>query len=267
MQGMLPDSYYEDQIKELEKGKLHQMYLKAALDMGEGLLRSGAEVSRVEDTVQRLLLSQGASRVDVLAISSGIVVTAYWSFYPETQTRRIRSTAYNMMNLIRINELSRQVCAHRCGLMDAGQQVAELENGQEESLIGRMGIFALVSASFCLFFGGTWLDALCSIPVGVMLCLFQRLLERLDIRGTAATLTLAILGGLMARGLMAAGLPCSPDKISIGNIMLLVPGIAMTNAVRDMITGETITGLLRFCESLLQCFALALGFAFAILLI
>ena len=59
------------------------------------------------------------------------------------------------------------------------------------------------------------------------------------------------------------GLGSHADLISIGNIMLLIPGIAFTNSVRDMFSGDTITGLLRFIESLLLAVTIALGFTFA----
>lgn len=50
------------------------------------------------------------------------------------------------------------------------------------------------------------------------------------------------------------------DKIIIGDIMLLIPGIAMTNAVKDMLVGDTIAGTMRLLESLLWAGALAGGF-------
>ena len=56
----------------------------------------------------------------------------------------------------------------------------------------------------------------------------------------------------------------SPDLVMIGDIMLLIPGVAMTNATRDMLSGDTISGVMRFVESLLWAVALALGFMAAI---
>ncbi len=56
----------------------------------------------------------------------------------------------------------------------------------------------------------------------------------------------------------------STDMVMIGDIMLLIPGVAMTNATRDMLSGDTISGVMRFVESLLWAVALALGFMAAI---
>ena len=65
---------------------------------------------------------------------------------------------------------------------------------------------------------------------------------------------------------MKAGLGTHQDKIMIGGIMLLIPGIAMTNSVRDMLTGDIVTGMLRLTNSLLQAAAIASGFALSIML-
>ena len=54
------------------------------------------------------------------------------------------------------------------------------------------------------------------------------------------------------------------DKIMIGYIMLLIPGLAMTNSVRDILVGNTISGALLLTESLLWAGALASGFMLAI---
>ena len=55
--------------------------------------------------------------------------------------------------------------------------------------------------------------------------------------------------------------------ILIGDIMLLIPGLAMINAVRNILGGNTISGLLRLTESLIWAAALAGGFMLAILIV
>ena len=57
------------------------------------------------------------------------------------------------------------------------------------------------------------------------------------------------------------------DKIMIGGIMLLIPGIAMTNSVRDMLIGDIMSGWLRLLSALLIAGAIACGFALSIILI
>ena len=56
------------------------------------------------------------------------------------------------------------------------------------------------------------------------------------------------------------------DKIMIGDIMLLIPGLMTTNAIRDVLIGDTLSGVIRLIVSLLLAAALALGFIAAIFL-
>ena len=72
---------------------------------------------------------------------------------------------------------------------------------------------------------------------------------------------LALITVLLAALSVRMGLGESVDMISIGNIMLLIPGIPLTNSLRDMFTGNTISGLLRFSEAILLALTIAFGFA------
>ena len=239
----------------------HEVLLTRALDLGEQMLLRGAEVGRVEDTLTRILRSQGAIRVDVFTITSSMVVTAQWTDGPVTQTRRISGIQYDMTALTRLNALSREICAGACDMETVGQRLEEIARGKIYSFPFTILIYGFTSLVFSLFFGGSWLDAVISAGIGLLIRLMLRLLERLQVPGIASILLCAIIGGFAAHGLAYLGVPCAPDKVAIGDIMLLVPGIAMTNAIRDMFTGDTISGLLRFCESLLLSLALAWGFA------
>ena len=77
---------------------------------------------------------------------------------------------------------------------------------------------------------------------------------------------ISFAAGLFTILMIAAGLGAHQDKIMIGGIMLLIPGIAMTNSVRDMLTGDIVTGTLRLTNSLLQAAAIACGFALSLMI-
>lgn len=243
-----------------------QQILTYALDLGERMLRRGAEVGRVEDTITRILTSQGAKRVDVFTITTSIVVTCHWDFGPVTQTRRVNGMSYDMTALTSLNGLSREICAGTVPLESVGDRLDAIARGPVYAFPLRMLFYGASSFVFSLFFGGTLLDAALSGAIGMLIRLMLSGLAKLRVPGLAVTLLCAIVGGFLAHGLMALGIPCAPDKISIGNIMLLVPGIGMTNSIRDMFTGDTISGLLRFTEALLVSLALAWGFALPTLL-
>ena len=77
---------------------------------------------------------------------------------------------------------------------------------------------------------------------------------------------ISFAAGLLTILMMAFGLGAHQDKIMIGGIMLLIPGIAMTNSVRDMLTGDIVTGTMRLTNSLHQAAAIACGFALSLMI-
>lgn len=240
--------------------------LTCALDVGEGMLTRGAEVGRVEDTITRILKAKGACRVDVFTITSSIVVTGHWEFGALTETRRVREGSYDMASLSALNALSRDICREGLGPEEIAARLSDIHRGPVYPFALTVLFYGMTAAVFSLFFEGSLLDAAISGGIGMLIRLMTAALRQLRVPNLAATLLCAVVGGFLAHGLMGLGVPCAADKIAIGDIMLLVPGIGMTNAIRDMFTGDMISGLLRFSEALLVSLALAWGFALPSLL-
>ena len=88
-------------------------FLCILIKMGEALQNSGAEVFRVEDTLNRIAAAYGAQEVNVFVITSSIVVTLTMpQLPPQTQTRRLRHASGNdLLMLEELNALSRRICA------------------------------------------------------------------------------------------------------------------------------------------------------------
>lgn len=238
------------------------------LDMGEMLLNSGAEVNRVEDTLSRMGNAYGASRMDVFVITSSIVVTMIFPDGMElTQTRRILdSGGTNFTRMERLNELSR-----RCSLEPMSIEVlrGELQQLKKKNIKGSILYLGsvLAAGSFAVFFGGTVWDGLAAAGFAFLICYLQKILTPLCPNKMIFNLISSLLIG-MGICLTAKLVPALHiDKIMIGDIMLLIPGIAMTNSVRDILVGDTISGIMRLIESLLWAGALACGFMGAIWLI
>ena len=121
----------------------------------------------------------------------------------------------------------------------------------------------LAAGSFAVFFGGSVWDGLAAAVLGALICLLQLRLDRTEINTVARNLLVSFLVGVAAELLTAAIPVLHMDKILIGDIMLLIPGLAMTNAVRNILLGNTISGLVRLADSLLWAGSLAGGFMIA----
>ena len=228
------------------------LFLECLLEMGDLLLDSGAEISRVEDTLNRMGRSYGSERTNVFVIPSLISISISFPGNDAiTETRRIRSNgSTDLYRLEKLNSLSRE-CSHDRKLHGAA---AGFFQAQKSNLPA-------------VFFGGNLWDGLAAAMFGAVICLLQRSISRTQLNTTAANLLVSMLIGLGV-GLVTSLIPTlHMDMILIGDIMLLIPGLTMTNAIRNTLVGNTISGVVRLAETLIWAGSLAGGFMLALTIV
>lgn len=244
-----------------------QELLEAALDIGENMLRCGAEVSRVEDSIYRICTSYGATRVDVFTITSSMVVTVHFGEHSSvTQTRRIRTYATDFDRLDQLNTLSRRICETHPDLHEIRWQIENVL-AQQPPPFWRQCIGPMLDASgFCLFFGGHLRDALAVALLSILVVAVENQSKVRRLNQIAYYFFISFVCGFVSIALVRLEIGILADKIMIGIIMLLIPGVGFTNAIRDLLSGDIVAGLLRLTEALLLAFGIACGFAVAIVL-
>lgn len=236
--------------------------LACILDMGELLLTNGGEVFRVEDTLSRLCAAYGFQKINVFSITSSIVLTVEC---PDgkilTQTRRIITRGTNLHRVAQVNALSRQLCREPVPVADFQNKLEDIRQEKTYSrFVMAMG-YAVISGAFAVFFGGSWLDGIASALSGLVVFFAQLLLARLRMNNLLENLLVSAVTALAVVFLVRFGIGDSPTKITIGNIMLLIPGISFTTSLRDIINGDTISGLIGISEAAIKAIAIAIGFA------
>ncbi|MCI7125804.1 MAG: threonine/serine exporter family protein [Agathobaculum sp.] len=243
-----------------------EQILCAILDAGETLLVSGAEVARVEDTIRRMALAYGFVRTDVLSITASMIVTAWTARGATlTQTRRIVARSTDLRRIEAVNALSRAVCAAPPPLAVLRERIDSIRHMPEEGRWQLPLAYLLVSGSFAVFFGGTARDGLAAMLCSMLLYAIGRAGARIRLQPLVLTVVGAAAMCFAAVITVWLGIGQALDKIVIGNIMLLIPGIALLTSLRDMIVGDTISGLLGAFEALLRALAIAAGCALVLL--
>ena len=123
--------------------------------------------------------------------------------------------------------------------------------------------YIIAGAFFTLFFGGSWQDFLFAIPVAVLLRFAQVRVSRFNNNKMVDNIILSALLSILA----LCGERVFPflhaDMIIIGNIMLLIPGIAFCNSIHDMVMGDTISGVLSLFDTILRALSIAIGYVAA----
>ncbi len=239
--------------------------VRIALDIGEGLLENGAEVHRVEVAIETVCKAYGAAHTEVFSISSLIIAAvrmpngAYSS-----QSRRIHGSTNNLSALERFNALSRRLCAEKPSFEEADRLIreAKLEKAYSFPLV----LFGslLAAGGFAVFFGGSWRDGIAAALIGFFITIVDNL-HAPHLNRMAKTLIVSFMAGVLSSLSVWIGLGESIDMINIGTIMLLIPGLALGNALRDLIGGDTLTGTLKVVQSLIVAAMIAIGYTLAIL--
>ncbi|MDP4118809.1 MAG: threonine/serine exporter family protein [Bacillota bacterium] len=246
----MPYTYYEN----------HGKGLGLALDIGRDILECGGEISRSEDTVRRLCAALCGDKSEVFSITSLLIATVRTSKGEVTQMRRIGVSSNNMDRLERLNSLSRKICSEK--VPDEEINSVLTEPVKYPFFIAYIGA-VLAAGGFCVFFGGSVSDAIAAALTGIIIQLIGKIPTP---HALARTLLCSFAGGISANIAVMVGLGYHPDKIMIGAIMLLIPGLALGNSIRDILSGDLIAGSLRLAQSGLTALSIAAGFGAAIAL-
>ena len=240
-----------------------------ALDIGERMLLCGGEVSRVEDTVSRILKSCGARRVEVFTILSFISLTAVFDEERMfTENRRVSIVAYSndFTRLEALNALSRRICQEHLSLADMTEALADIDRPPRRRRLRELYLmlgYVLSGAGFALFFGGSWLDSLGAGLCCLAVWFLNWFLKRGALQRLFHAFSVSFIAGALCYLMILLGLGEHPGQVMMAVIMVLIPGIAITNAMREVLISDTISGILRLVESLLIASAVAFGFALA----
>lgn len=241
------------------------LFLHELLNIGESMLSSGGEVNRVEDTLKRMGLAYGAEAMNVFVITSSIIVTMTMADGRElTQTRRILTTGgTDFTKLEKLNSLSRSFCAQPMATEVLAAKIKRIREEAPQRRCMYLGSM-LAAGSFAVFFGGSVLDGAASALIAILVCFLQEHIASFCRNKIVSNLLLSLISGIVICMATAVFPALRSGNIMIGVIMLLIPGIAMTNSIRDILVGDTISGTMRLIESLFWAGALAIGFMSAL---
>lgn len=254
--------------KPITQLKTYNECLRYILDMAEMMISSGAEINRVEKTIRYMGKAYGAQSVEVFVITTNIIVTALFeNGFELTQSREIPTGCkLDYSKVEALNKLSRDCCKEPLSLQELSERIKEIDSMKDNLLIWYLASM-LGAGAFAVFFGGSFWDGLVSAAFALFICFLQKKVAPICPNNVIFYLITSLLTGL-GIGIIGNLVPLfHADKIMIGDIMLLIPGLGATNAVRDVLAGDTISGILRLIEALLWAGALAAGFMIALGLI
>lgn len=246
----------------------YKLLMDMAIKVGEVMLSHGAEAHRVEDTVYRILKTANLHTVEVFVIMTGIFATlADPSIETITMSKRVRSNGNNLKQICYANEISRQYCGGSITLEEAYELITEGCSWEYTYKMGVIGNMMIVT-TFPLLVGGDQVDCVIAFFAAIVIAFSIYWAEKTRLHPFLKDLSVAFLAGatyILLDKLLP--IPVHQDAIIIACIMPLVPGVAITNAVRDTLNGDYVSGAARAVEAFIKALSIALGVGVSLMML
>jgi uncharacterized membrane protein YjjP (DUF1212 family) len=231
-----------------------------AAKAGSIILENGGETYRVEETILRICKAYGLDDCDSFVMPTGIMLSVtYNNGATASVVKRIKKRTVDLEKIARVNEISRALAKEPYPVQVLEEQLKNIENLQRYDTSTTLFFAALAASTFTVLFGGGLKDFFSSFFIGIIIKLVSISLNNLYIN----EFFINIVGGIVAASLSIVsaqfGIAENLDKVIIGSIMLLVPGLAITNGIRDTLAGDLVSGISRAIEAFIIAVAIAAG--------
>ncbi|MFS0781052.1 threonine/serine exporter family protein [Bacillus sp. 1P06AnD] len=236
--------------------------MELCLTAGKILLQSGAETHRVEDTMIRMAKAFGIDKCESFVIPTGIIFSAGEFENQKTKLVRVSERTTDLLKVARVNRVSRAVSEGSMTLGEAHGALEEIERAKFAfSVAVQVFAAAISSACFVIMFLGNWNDFLPAFITGGLSYIGFLFFSRLVSVKFISEFSASVIIGLVSYFFVKIGFGHQIDKIIIGSVMPLVPGLLITNAVRDLMAGHLVSGLSKGADAFLTAFAIGGGIA------
>lgn len=237
--------------------------------VGSMLIEYGAEIYRVEESIMRIASAYGYDKngksVEVFAIPTSLIITVdSGDGFPLTRTKRIVSRATNLDRVDKINNLSRFICAEKPNSTLILKHIDEIKRRRIYNYPIQVISYAIVGFTFALFFGGDIKDAAAAGFISVLIKFLETAVAKIRPSTFFQSVICSLMTASIAVIISRFGFTNGFDKVIIGASMTMVPGIILTNCMRDFIAGDFLAGLYTLTEALLIAVGMAVGAAVGI---
>lgn len=247
----------------------YKLLANTAMLAGEIMLCSGAETYRVEDTMYHILKTSNIESTQVIAMMTGLVVTLNDPGFeqPVTMMRRVSERSTNVSNIVKVNDISRRYCEGKISLEEAYEELRRAKGKQYNRLLYNLATIG-IAVGFAMMFGGSLHDIIAAAVVGAVLAGVMTIGKIAKLSSVLvhvlSGLGIAMLTVVIQRVLFA---DLSVNIVIASSIMPIVPGVAITNAIRDTIQGDYLSGCARILEAFLVAMAIAVGAGLGLLIV
>lgn len=239
--------------------------LSSILKILKMMTESGAEIYRIEESANLIFKAYGFKDVDVYATTSNIIISVETQDNViKTHTRRIDKIATDIEKIDRLNSLVRDITANTPEYGYIENEIEKIEGIKKYPAWVNIAFYGVIAGAFYCFFGGrTLFEFIVSLAIGLCTGVLNTLFDKLEFNKILSKFLLCFVASIIAITLQKLTVVSHLEYIMIANIMTLIPGIGLTNSLRDLFVGDNISGVLRLIEAGLSALAIACGYVAA----
>ncbi len=230
-----------------------------ACKAGKILLESGAETYRVEDTMVKICEAYGAKEAHSFVLPTGIFLSLTQDGETYTQVVRVKNRAVDLNKIERINALSRDAHEQRITQEQFLLSLKEIREITPYPMYLQILLSGLCGAGFVFFYRGTPMDAVVAFISTILVKLVVSTLEKYGLINFLSNAVGGAVATVCAMAILSMGIGTNLNIIISSTIMILVPGVAITNAIRDSIAGDLVSGITKAVEAMIIAVSIALG--------
>ena len=246
-------------LNEIEREEVKELLVLATL-AGRLMLKAGAETYRVEDTVMRICQSRkDIQYVDAFVIPTGIFISLEYKGELISYIKRVKNISIDLNKIALVNEFSRTFVSSHMSIEDGIREIKRINKIHIYSNFTQAFFGAIASSFFCLLFQGTSMDFIAAFVVSFIVSFLLSFVSSLKLSFFIDKFIASVFISILSYLFIKLGIGNSLDKVIIGAIMPLVPGVAITNAIRDTMSGDFMSGLSRGMEAVFSALAIAFG--------
>ncbi len=234
--------------------------MEVAIEAGHILLENGAEIFRVEETIYRISRHYGVNTGNVFTLSNGIFVTAESAGKePFAKVLHVPVGSAHLDRVAAVNQLSREIEEGKYTVQEAREALERIRKMPSKRPLVQVAAGALGSGAFAYLYGGALSDSLAAAVAGAVLYIYILMVSRPHLSKMVGSITGAMVATIVSVLVYALGLGKHLDYIVIGSVVALIPGVAFTNAIRDITDENYLAGVVRMLDALLVFFCIAIG--------
>lgn len=231
------------------------------IKLGRALHKYGTPTHRLEGAMNLVLQRLGLDG-NFFSMPTGILVSFGLPEERRTSLIRIEPGETDLEKLTLLDELTGQVIGGDVSVAEGAAKVDEIVAAPSRySSLLTIICYGLASCTYAIFFGGGWREVIASSVIGLALGGLAEIVKRSEDTVRVFEPVAAVISSALAMLATQILSPVSTYITTLAGLIVLVPGLTLTVAMRELATRNLMSGTARLMGAILIFLEIGFGVA------